>query len=66
MSKSKILKHTLSYHEELVESLKNTKEAVLYLRVALEEYQEDGDSEAFLLALRNIAKAKGGVRQPVK
>jgi probable addiction module antidote protein len=29
--------------------------------VALDEYQEDGDSEIFLKALRNIAQAQGGI-----
>jgi DNA-binding phage protein len=66
VSKSTILKHTLSYHDELVESLKNPKEAESYLRVALEEYQEDRDSEALFLALRNIAEARDGLKQPAK
>lgn len=66
MTKSKILKNTASYHEELIESLKKPKEADLYLRVAMEEYQEDGDTEALLIALRNIAEAKGGVGQLAK
>jgi probable addiction module antidote protein len=63
MRKSKILKNTASYHDELIESLKKSKEADLYLRVAMEEYQEDGDAEALLVALRNIAEAKGGLGQ---
>ncbi len=61
MNKKKILKNTISYHEELIESLKNPKEANLYLNIAMEEYHEDGDSEALLVALRNIAEAKGGM-----
>lgn len=61
MSKTKILKNTISYHEKLIESLKNPKEANLYLSLAMEEYHEDGDSEALLVALRNIAEAKGGM-----
>ena len=31
------------------------------IRCPLEEYHEDGDVEAFLIALRNIAEAKGGI-----
>ncbi len=31
--------------------------------MALDEYQDDGDAEAFLLALRNVAEAKGGLGQ---
>lgn len=61
MSKAKILKNTVSYHDELIESLKNPKEANLYLRIAMEEYQEDGNTEALLVALRNITEAKGGM-----
>lgn len=53
MSKSK------SYHEDLIESLQNPREAEAYLNAALEE----GDPELFLLALRNVAEAQGGVAQ---
>jgi len=63
MRKVKILKNTESYHDELIESLKNPKEANLYLRIAMEEYQEDGNTEALLVALRNITEAKGGMGQ---
>jgi probable addiction module antidote protein len=61
MSKSKILKNTVNYHEELIEFLKNPKEADLYLRIAMEEYQEDGDTDLLLVALRNITEARGGM-----
>lgn len=66
MSKAKILKNTTSYHDELIESLKNPKEADLYLRIAMEEYQEDGDTDALLVALRNVAEARGGMGQLAK
>lgn len=66
MSKAKILKHTASYHDELIESLKKPKDADLYLRIAMEEYQEDGDTEALLVALRNITEARGGMSQLAK
>lgn len=46
-----------SYQTELVEALKDPEEAAEYLNAALEE----GDAEAFLLALRNVAEARGGV-----
>lgn len=45
-----------NYQEDLIESLKDTSEAVEYLNAAL----EDGDPEAFLLALKDVAEAKGG------
>lgn len=66
MSKTKILRNTKSYHDELIKSLKKPKEADLYLRIAMEEYHEDGDAEALLVALCNIAEAKGGIGQLAK
>jgi probable addiction module antidote protein len=66
MSKANILKNTTSYHDELIESLKKPKEADLYLRVAMEEYHEDGDVEVLLVALGNIAEARGGMAQLAK
>lgn len=35
----------------------------MYLQVAIEEYQEDNDAEALLIALRNIADAQGGMTE---
>lgn len=61
MSRKSLLKNTSSYHDSLIESLKNSQEANLYLRAAMQEYHEDGDIDALLLALRNIAEAKGGI-----
>lgn len=51
MTKSK------SYQDDLMESLKEPGEAVEYLNAAL----HDGDPEVFLLALRDVAEALGGV-----
>ena len=51
MTKSK------AYQEDLIESLQNPREAEAYLNAALEEE----DPELFLLALRNVAEAQGGV-----
>jgi len=66
MSRKSILEHTSSYHDKLIESLKNPEDANEYLRVAMDEYHGDGDRDAFLLALRNIAEAKGGMGQLAK
>ena len=52
---------TRDYQEALLEALKDPEEAKVYLEVALEEYEEDNDKEAFLLALRNVAEAQGGL-----
>src|SRR5579863_6791421 len=61
MTKRKIQKYTGSYDEWLIKSLRNKNEAATYLQVALDEYQKDGDLEAFLLALRHVAEAQGGL-----
>jgi probable addiction module antidote protein len=47
-----------SYREALLESLKNPEEAAHYLNACL----EDEDVRVFLLALRDVADARGGVR----
>jgi len=51
MTKSK------AYQLDLIESLRDPGEAERYLNAALEE----DDPELFLLALRNVAEAQGGV-----
>jgi probable addiction module antidote protein len=45
----------------VIETLKNPEKARLYLEVAIEEFEADGDKEHFLLALRNVAEAQGGI-----
>lgn len=56
-----LIKHTGDFHALLVDSLKDPHKAVLYLQVALDEYQQDNDTEVFMLALRNVAEAHGGL-----
>ena len=46
-----------TYQEDLIEALKDPREAAAYLNAAMEE----GDRELFLLALRNVAEARGGM-----
>jgi probable addiction module antidote protein len=53
------MKKSKAYQPDLIESLRNTGEAEEYLNAALEE----DDPELFLLALRNVAEAQGGVTQ---
>jgi len=48
---------TRDYQEALLETLKDPEEAKVYLEVALEEYEQDNDKEALLLALRNVTAA---------
>lgn len=61
MTKRKIREATGDYQEWLINSLKNKNEAAAYLQVALEAYQNDDDLEAFLMALRHVAEAQGGL-----
>jgi probable addiction module antidote protein len=50
--------NTESYREKLLESLKDPEEAAHYLTACL----EDGDPAVFLMALRDVADAHGGIR----
>lgn len=50
-------KKITSYQEDLIEALKDPREAAEYLNAAI----EDGDKEVFLLAMRNVILAHGGM-----
>ena len=50
------MKMSNAYQTDLIESLRDAREAEEYLNAALEE----DDPELFLLALRNVAEAQGG------
>lgn len=50
---------TESYKENLLEALKNPEAAADYLTACL----EDSDVDVFLLALRDVAEAQGGIRK---
>ena len=63
MTNKKENQNTVSYHEELIKSLKDPAEAEAYLNVALDEYDQDGDYEAFMIALKNLADATGGINE---
>ena len=51
------MKKSNAYQADTIESLRDAREAEEYLNAALEE----DDPELFLLALRNVAEAQGGV-----
>lgn len=53
------MKKSKAYQPNLIESLRDPRESEEYLNAALEE----NDLELFLLALRNVAEAQGGVAQ---
>lgn len=50
---------TKKYREHLLKSLENPKEAAAYLDACL----EDEDPHVFLLALKDVAEARGGMGQ---
>jgi len=50
-------KKITTYQEDLIEALKDPREAAAYLNAAMEEE----DRSVFLLALRNVAAAHGGM-----
>lgn len=66
MNLKKVRQSTYSYDEWLVHSLKNKKEAAVFLETALEEFQQDGDLKALLIALRHVVEAQGGIGQLAK
>ena len=53
------MREMINYRDYLIEELSDPEEAIVYLEVSIEEYQKDGDTVAFLLALQSIAKATG-------
>jgi len=63
--REKLVEYFSKYESQLDDEskrrLKDKSEAVAYLQVALDEYQEDGDTAAFMIALRHVTKAHGGV-----
>jgi len=54
--------HIRSHEESVLEMLRDDEAfAIEYLSVALEEIDEDGGEDAFLIALRRLVEARGGV-----
>jgi probable addiction module antidote protein len=53
---------TIDYNDYLFTTLRDKKKALLYLREAI----EDENPQVFLLALRNVAQANGGVAELAK
>ena len=45
---------------------KNWEEAIGYLQLSVEEYQEDGDTPVFLLGVRTFVASQGGVAKLAK
>lgn len=54
------MRQMIKYRDYLIGILADPEEATVYLEVSKEEYQKDGDTVAFLLALQSIAEAQAG------
>ena len=54
---------TRDYREDLLQRLADSQYAARYLKAALDETMSDGNTEAFLLALRNVVEAKGSTQK---
>ena len=50
-----------NFLEDLTYRLRDPVKAKSFLKVALEEYENDGDTQALMLGLRCIAEAQGGI-----
>lgn len=53
---------TKDYRTDLLKRLENSEYAATYLKAALDETLSDGNTEAFLLALKNVVEAKGSTQ----
>lgn len=66
MNKEFILKHTTNYEDNLLDRLRDLELAQAYLEAAFGSYEKDGDTEALLLAMKDVAEAQGGIGQLAK
>jgi probable addiction module antidote protein len=56
-----------SWDEYMQEQLTaNPEEIMTYLDVSLEEYENDGDIDALLIAIKRVAEVKGGITELAK
>ncbi len=46
--------------------MRDPNEASEYLKASLDEYEKDGNIEAFLIAIRTVADAQGGITELAK
>ena len=61
------MKKLRTWREYLIKQLAaNWDEALDYIQFAMEEYQTDGDTEVFLLALYTFVESQGGVEKVAK
>lgn len=53
---------TKDYKTNLLQRLRDSQYAATYLKAALDETLSDGNTEAFLLALKNVVEATGSTQ----
>lgn len=63
MDREFIIKNTGNYRDEMIEDLKDPKEARAYLEAVLEEYKKDGDKRPLFRALQYVSEAQGGIEK---
>jgi probable addiction module antidote protein len=51
------------YRELVTQMIRDPQEAAEYLKASLDEYEQDGNLEAFLLALRSVVEVQGGMTE---
>ncbi|MFI3301054.1 MAG: addiction module antidote protein [Candidatus Gastranaerophilales bacterium] len=51
----------VSWNEYMNQALDDNSEAMSYLEVAFEEYQQDGDTRSLMRAIQRVAEAQGGI-----
>lgn len=56
----------LTFDEYMNTELKSLEHSFLYLDTAIEEYEQDGDARALLLAIKRVAEAQGGISKLAK
>lgn len=57
---------TRKFQDYHLETLKDKEAARVYLEVALEEFEADGDLHMFYQAIKDVAQAQGGMTQLAK
>lgn len=55
------MRKMINYRDYLIERLADRERAIVYLETTLEEYEKDGNTLAFLMGLRSVAQAQGGL-----
>ena len=58
------MNRTRNHDESVIEMIRQDPEfAIEYLRIAIEELDEEGGQASFLTALRHVVEARGGMAQ---